>query len=80
MWMLLEQNSSWRQGGQPKPVNLPQDLGEQCLRYCDLCNSASQPRAVSTGRQGVMRRREILAAASLFLMERVRPMTGLVML
>ena len=45
-----------------------------------LCNSASRPQAVSTGRQGVIRRREILAAASLFLIERVRPMTGLVML
>ncbi len=29
MWMLPEQNSSWRQGDQPQAVNLPHDLGEQ---------------------------------------------------
>ncbi len=34
--MLLEQNSSWRQGGQPQAVNLPQDLGEQDSRDRDL--------------------------------------------
>ena len=43
-----------------------------------LCNSASRSRAAFTGRQGVMRRREILAAACLFLFKRASPMTGLV--
>ncbi len=36
MWMLLEQNSSWRQGSQPQAINLPQDLGEQDSRDRDL--------------------------------------------
>ena len=37
MWMLLEQNSSWRQGGQPQAVNLPQAFGEQSSGDGDLC-------------------------------------------
>ena len=47
MWMPLEQNSSWRQGGQPQTVNLPQDLGERDSRDGDLCELKGDVAAIS---------------------------------
>ncbi len=36
IWMLLHQNSSWRQWGQPQSVDRPQDFGEQGTWDSDL--------------------------------------------